>query len=82
MRHSQDLPASVEVALARGECPVKVFRLACGMSTVAFATLCGMPVERILEIETGVAAGDDEVLNIGRVLGLPADLVSGRRRSL
>jgi hypothetical protein len=82
MRHSQDLPASIEAALARGDCSLKVFRLACGMSTAAFADLCGMAVERVEGIESGLAAGDDEVLHMGRVLGLPADLVSGRKRSL
>jgi hypothetical protein len=82
MRHSQDLAASVETALARGECSVKVFRLACGMSTAAFAALCGMAVDRIEVIEAGGVPKDDEVLHMGRVLGLPADLVSGRKRSL
>jgi DNA-binding transcriptional regulator YiaG len=82
MRHSQDLPASVEAALTRGDCSVKVFRIACGMSTTAFAALCGMSVDRIEAIEAGVVPGDEEVLHMGRVLGLPADLVSGRKRSL
>jgi transcriptional regulator with XRE-family HTH domain len=74
-----EVPVTVAVALQRGDPPTMVFRLAAGMSTTAFAALTGMSVARIEEIEAGYVATFDENVHIGRVLGIPEELLVKRR---
>jgi hypothetical protein len=78
MRTIQEVPDTVAVALKRGDPPMMVFRLAAGMSTTAFAALTGMPVDRVEEIEAGYFATHDENLHIGRMLGIPEELLVRR----
>lgn len=70
------VPDKVAVALERGDSPTMVFRLAAGMSTTAFASLTGLPVDRIEEIEAGQSVTVYEAVHMGRVLGIPDELLA------
>jgi hypothetical protein len=71
------VPDFVATAIANGETPTRVFRMAARMSPSTFSKLTGIAEGRLEAIELGEPPLDSEIAIMARLLGIPAELFTG-----
>lgn len=75
MTATNALPTPAATSLGRGDSPIKVFRLAAGISIATMASQTRLDVGRIEAIEAGDVATDGELMQIAKAIKIPFDLI-------
>ncbi|GGD31180.1 helix-turn-helix domain-containing protein [Aureimonas glaciei] len=70
------LPEAVVAMIAEGFTTAKAYRQFAGLPIQYVSARSGIPVSRLVGIESGVSASDEEIQAIGKALRLPHGILS------
>lgn len=75
MTAAKEMPTRPAPSLSRGASPIKVFRMATGMSAATMAMIARLDVQRVEAIERGEIGTDAEMAQIARALNIPFEML-------